>query len=407
MKKNKILLVANNAPPVRGGSSMVYAELARHANGNVILMAPKRSYIDGLSLIGWRDHDRLVPYRVTRVELLRTRMGMNGEGPLRRLAFFLSDLWIRVRLLFKILILLAWEPIGTVCIGELVPSAWLLRILRFWPGLKCAVYVHGEEITTADEYDPDWSRRRRALESADVIFTVSRFTTEAVRGLLRGTEKKLVKLIENGVDSQRFAPAPRRSDLKILYGLNGKFIFLTVCRLLEKKGVDQAIRAFSKLYGGDRSCCYLIVGAGPYAEALVKLTEGLAVKEQVVFVGEVPEEELPAHFHLADVFVMPNRALPDGDTEGFGLVFLEANAAGIPVIAGQDGGSVDAVKHGVNGVIVDGRSVEGIMEAMSSLRNDRARRSALAEQGLRHAARMDWKYKAAEFVQICNEAAAI
>jgi phosphatidylinositol alpha-1,6-mannosyltransferase len=406
MRENTILLIANNAPPVRGGSSMVYSELARHANGQVVLMAPRRSYIDGLPLIGWREHDRLVPYRVTRVDLLRTRMDGKAEGGFRKLAFFLCDLFIRFRLLLRLFMVLAKEPIGTVCIGELVPSAWLLRILRLWPGIKRAVYVHGEEITRADEYDPDWSRRRRALESADVIFTVSGFTTEAVRRLLRGQEKKIVKLIENGVDSHRFAPTQARSDLKMLYGLNKKFVFLTVCRLLEKKGVDQAIRAFSKLYGGDRSCCYLIVGAGPYADALMELTQELAVQEQVVFVGEVPEEELPAHFHLADVFVMPNRALPDGDTEGFGLVFLEANAAGIPVIAGQDGGSVDAVKHGMNGLIVDGLSVEAIIEAMSSLRNDKARRAALAEQGLRHAALMDWKYKAAEFVQICHEAAA-
>ncbi len=176
--------------------------------------------------------------------------------------------------------------------------------------------------------------------------------------------------------------------------------------MLEKKGVDQAIRAFSKLYRGDDAYCYLIVGVGPYADTLVKLTEDLSVRDQVVFVGEVPDEDLPAHFHLADVFVMPNRALPDGDTEGFGLVFLEANAAGVPVIAGQDGGSVDAVKHGVNGLVVDGLSVEAIAAAMRSLHDDQIKRAALAEQGLRHAALMDWQYKAASFVDVCNEMAA-
>ena len=359
MTKNAILLIANNAPPVRGGSSMVYSELARHAKGQIILVAPRSSYFDGLPLIGWREHDRLVSYRVVRLDLLRTPIsGPRGRGFFRRVIFFLSDFLIRLRLLVKVISLLVREPIGTVCIGELVPSAWLLPLLRLWPGLRRAVYVHGEEITAADTYDPDWARRRRALASADLIFTVSKFTAEAVRLLMKEGEKRTVKLIENGVDSRRFSPARRRCDLKLLYGLNNKFVFLTVCRLLEKKGVDQAIRAFAELYRGNISCCYLIVGVGPYAETLVRLSEELAVGDQVVFVGDVPDDELPAHFHLADVFVMPNRALPDGDTEGFGLVFLEANAAGIPVIAGQDGGSIDAVKHGVNGLVVDGSSVD-------------------------------------------------
>ncbi len=90
-----------------------------------------------------------------------------------RLIFFLNDFAIRLRLLWKLIVLLVHEPIGTVCIGELVPSAWLLRLLGWWPGLRRAVYVHGEEITAADNYDPDWARRRRALAQADLIFTVS------------------------------------------------------------------------------------------------------------------------------------------------------------------------------------------------------------------------------------------
>ena len=294
------------------------------------------------------------------------------------------------------------EPIGTICIGELVPSAWLLMLLRWWPGLQRAVYIHGEEITATDNYDPDGMRRRRGLEAASLIIVVSQFTTEAVCRLMDGINLTTVKLIENGVDSVRFAPAPRRTDLKSWYGLEGKFVFLSVCRLLEKKGVDQAMRAFASLYGQASSCCFLIVGFGPFADTLVRLAGELSISDQVIFAGDVTDDELAAHFHLADVFVMPNRALSDGDTEGFGLVFLEANAAGLPVIAGQDGGSVDAVKHGLNGLVVDGRSVEAIADAMRLLHDDKMQRAALATRGLAHAASMDWCYKAVEFLQVCN-----
>jgi phosphatidylinositol alpha-1,6-mannosyltransferase len=397
-RARKILLVTNNLPPVRGGSGIVYDNLARHAGGPITVLAPRISYQDGLPLIGWREHDRLAPYRVIRLGLLRTVLREDSPSRWRRLKLWLADAAIRVRLLAALLRCLLTEGFGAVCIGELVASAWVLGVLRLLPWVTRAVYVHGEEITTRDDYDTRLERRRRALLAAHHVVVVSRFTAGVVAELLGEAGRGRIRLIENGVDVDRFRPLPRPADLASQYGLGAAFVFVSVCRLLEKKGIDQAIRAFVRVADEFPDSRYLIVGDGPYRAALEAIAASCGVTDKVVFAGAVAEEELVDHYALGDVFVMPNRRLANGDTEGFGLVFLEANACGLPVIAGSDGGSIDAVRHGANGLLVDGHSVDAIAGAMLDLRRDPELRARLREGGLDAAAAADWRHKAQAFL---------
>ena len=396
--RGAVLLVTNNLPPVRGGSGIVYDNLARHADGRMIVVAPKLSYQDGLSLIGWREHDRIVPYRVIRMELLRTVMREAAPGWLDLARFRLHDAGIRARLLVTLLRILATERVEAVCIGELVASAWVLGILRWFPRITRAVYVHGEEITTDDDYDVGQARRRAALLSAHRIIVVSRFTAEAVARLLGSDAKDRVRLIENGVDNERFRPLPRSADLAARYDLGDAFVFISVCRLLEKKGIDHAIRAFAQVLARFPDSRFLVVGDGPYRPDLEKLAAAPDVAGKVVFTGAVAEDELVAHYALGHAFVMPNRRLANGDTEGFGLVFLEANACGLPVIAGSDGGSIDAVRDGVNGLLVDGHAIESIAAAMLALRGDPDLRARLIAGGTEAASAADWRHKARDFL---------
>ena len=400
-RARRILLITNNLPPVRGGSGIVYDNLARHADGRIVVLAPRLSYQDGFVLIGWREHDRQAPYPVIRLDLLRTVLLEEVPSRLRSLRFRLRDAAIRVRVLATVLRCLWREDIGAVCIGELVASAWVLDVLRLLlPWITRAVYVHGEEITTRDDYDTRLERRRRALLSAHHIVVVSRFTASVVDELLGAAGRERIRLIENGVDVARFHPAPRPAHLAAMYGLEGGFVFVSVCRLLEKKGIDQAIRAFARVVGEFPDSRFLIVGDGPYRATLEAIAVACGVADKIVFAGAVAEDELLDHYALGDVFVMPNRRLPNGDTEGFGLVFLEANACGLPVIAGSDGGSIDAVQHGANGLLVDGQSVDAIAQAMLSLRRDPGLRQRLRQGGLQAAAIADWRHKAQAFLSL-------
>ena len=400
-----VLLVANNFPPVHGGSAVVYDNLARFAGGRLVPVAPQRSYLDGLPLIGWREHDRRAPYPVVRVPLLRTLIAPErGLSPLRRLGFLFGDMALRARVAAVVLRRVLRLPAGALCIGELVASGWMIHVFRLIPRLRIIVYVHGEEITTAEPYDQGGVRRRRALLAADGIVVVSRFTLQAVRALLGPAARNNIRLIENGVDTERFSPRPRRRDLMDLYRLDGCFVFVSVCRLLEKKGLDHAILAFARVATARPDCRYLIVGGGPYRAALERLAAAPEVAGRVIFAGEVADDELADHYCVGDVFVMPNRELPNGDTEGFGLVFLEANSCGLPVIAGRDGGSTDAVRDGVNGLVVDGREIGQIAAAMLRLRDDGALRDAIGRGGRAMAEQAGWAAKAESFLQFCLDA---
>ncbi len=398
----RVALIANNFPPVRGGSAVVYANLARCASGRIVVVAPRINYADGLRVIGWREHDRRQAYRTERVALLRTVMASAPSHGPGRAVFLVADLGIRLRLVARLARLVA-GGVRTICIGELQASGWIALLCTVLPGIRTILYVHGEEITTEDSYDAGHARARRVLLASDHIVVVSRFTERTVAGLLGDAHGGRVHLIENGVDGDRFTVAGRAADLVELYRLGGCFVFVSVCRLLEKKGVDTALRAFAIIHAGAPETRYLIVGTGPYRGALEALAAELGLQGCAIFAGQVADDELVDHYRLGDVFVMPNRELPNGDTEGFGLVFLEANSCGLPVIAGQDGGSTDAVRDGENGLVVDGRSVEAVAEAMRRLREDEGLYQAIRARGLAVAARSGWREKTAAFLRLCED----
>ena len=371
----------------------------------MIVLAARNSYADGLPLIGWREHDRLAAYRVVRLRLLRTVL-RDGATPrfAAGLGLRLTDLAIRAQVLATVLWLILSARVRAVCIGELVSAGWLFSALRLIPFVRRVVYMHGEEITTIDGYDDDFRRRRRYVAGAQRIVAVSRFTRDATARLLgrdAAVDGRIV-LIENGVDPRRFCPGPKREDLLACYGIEGAFVFVSVCRLLEKKGIDHAIRAFAAVAATFPDCRYLVVGDGPYRARLEAIAAAAGVTERVVFSGQVAEEDLVDHYRLGDVFVMPNRELANGDTEGFGLVFLEANACGVPVVAGCAGGSPDAVRDGVNGLVVDGRDLGAITAAMRRLRTDAGLRADLAARGLEVAAAADWRGRVERFVAVCT-----
>ena len=136
----------------------------------------------------------------------------------------------------------------------------------------------------------------------------------------------------------------------------------------------------------------VIAGGGPYMTALQELAERLGVSEHVTFTGGVPAAELPAYHAMADVFAMPCRTRGAGlDVEGLGIVFLEASAAGVPVVAGSSGGAPETVQHNKTGLVVDGRSVDQIVDAISSLLADPDRAAKMGAAG-RNWASTHWRW---------------
>jgi phosphatidylinositol alpha-1,6-mannosyltransferase len=397
----RCLVVANTFPPVHGGSAVVYDSLARFGHGRVSVLAPREDYRFGWPIGFWREFDRAAPFRVHRIHLLRTFLLDEEPSLPRRVVAALRDVTIRIELLRAIRRIARTEDIGVVCIGELVASGWLAAISRRWFGLRSVIYVHGEEISSRMPYDVDGGRRRRALAEADAIVAVSRFTREALETTM-GVPPGKIALISNGVDLQRFVPRPRRADLMARYGLAGRRVLLTVGRLYARKGMDRVIESLPTVLRVLPDVRYLLVGDGTYRAELEQLAVACGVREAVVFAGAVPDAELIDHYALADAFIMANREMPDGDTEGFGLVFLEANACAIPVIAGKAGGSVDAVTDLVNGLVVDGDQTAQIAAAILRLFQDDALRERLVQTGNTVAARSGWDSRVEQFLALCD-----
>ncbi len=401
----RCLVVANTFPPVHGGSAVVYDSLARFGRGRVSVLAPQDDYRTGGPIGLWRESDTARPFTVHRIRRLRTALLPDNAGIFARLTTLMDEIAIRASILRAIVRIVRAENIGTICIGELVACGWLAHIRHILPKVKVVIYVHGEEITTRTPYDLDGRRRRRTLAAADGCVAVSRFTRE---GLIEsfGVSPFKIELISNGVDLGRFRKRARRADLALRHGLDGKRVLLTVGRLYARKGVDRVIQSLPRVLQAIPDLHYVVVGDGPYLPVLEDLARELGISDRISFAGAVSDTDLVDYYGIADAFIMANREMPDGDTEGFGLVFLEANACGLPVVAGKAGGSVDAVTHDLNGLLVDGEDPASIAAAIESLFLDDARRARLIAGGTEVANRSGWEQRVDQFLAFCDRTTA-
>jgi phosphatidyl-myo-inositol dimannoside synthase len=264
--------------------------------------------------------------------------------------------------------------------GRVMPEGVIGYLLRKIARIPYCVYAHGEEIGTALSSRQLTLLMRRAYGAADRIIANSR-NTQALLSRIGVPETRIV-LIPPGVDIRRFTPADSEESRRRL-GLQGQRILLTVGRLQRRKGQDMVIRAMPALRASIPNLRYVIVGSGEEEAHLRSLALQLGVGTCVSFVGAAPDRDLPDYYRACDVFVLPNREEANQDIEGFGIVFLEANACGKPVVGGRSGGTSDAVLDGVTGLLVDGESPSALTLALRSLLQDEQRAAALGTEGRR------------------------
>ena len=218
-------------------------------------------------------------------------------------------------------------------------------------GLPYVAYCHGEDITQTDKYRYLPHVRNRIYRNADAVVANSDIARQNLHRINVPAER--IHKISPGVVAVRFSSAQSRSEIEELYGLQGKLILLTVGRLIPRKGHRLVLRTIAKLCAEIPNLHYLIAGIGSEEQPLRKLAEELGLNDRVTFAGYVPQQRLPALYSACDIMVMPNRQEEDGDIEGFGMVFLEANAAGKAVIGGKSGGAHEAVADGITGFLVN------------------------------------------------------
>ena len=311
----------------------------------------------------------------------------DGEHPntvhrlvLKRSPWFRPEsLFIYTRLLGRSLRLAFTLRFVAVFGGRALPEgiiAWAVGRLR---GCKVLIYAHGEELT-------GWGRGRKfqamcfALRRADHILTNSDFTRDTLISLI-GVRPEQIVMTYPTVDVERYRPGLPFDDLHACIGLKpGQKLVLSVGRLQRRKGFDQVIRALPALLRRGLDLRYAIVGIGDDWDYLQGLARDLGVSERLHLLGHVDPADLPRWYNACDLFAMPNRDI-NGDTEGFGLVFMEANACAKPVIAGRAGGTGSAVEDGLNGLRVDGECVEDVEDAVAGMLLDPAQARRMGEAG--------------------------
>jgi len=275
------------------------------------------------------------------------------------------------------------RPDLIVC-GATYIAGWLMNRT---PGRTPLInYLHGEELQAASEsrFLRPWLSRQQmqSIRGALMNIAVSRHTAgQAIK--LAGVPADRVAVLPNFVDTERFKPPRNRDALRAQLGWQGKRVILSLARLTARKGIDQAIRAIAELRRHDQlppEWLYVIAGTGEQERNLKELVGRLELNDCTRFVGLLGDELRADYYGAADIFLQPNRNI-SGDTEGFGIVFIEAAACGTPVIGGVAGGTADAIRDGLTGFRVDGDDVTSIASAIGAMVHDAALRSTMGRAG--------------------------
>jgi phosphatidylinositol alpha-1,6-mannosyltransferase len=286
-----------------------------------------------------------------------------------------------------------------VIVGHILPlgtAAWLAS--RFFKRREYVVVLHGMDFTFAQRRPRKAFLAKMILGGAKKIMAANSHVAALVAARYPKLSSKIV-IVNPGVSQiNRFDQENLAPFLREKYQLHDKVVLLSLGRLVRRKGVDYTIKALASLSSTERAgLAYVVVGAGPEESNLRRLAEESGVA--VIFTGSVSEAEKWSWLNLCDILVMPAREI-NGDFEGFGIVYLEANLSGKPVIAGRSGGVSDAVSDGVSGLLVDPEDLEALATAIKTLSTDSAYREKLGQQGrVRALENFSWESKAQEFYQ--------
>lgn len=287
--------------------------------------------------------------------------------------------WIWPRwlpLLWRVWRVVRREEITEIWVGHLLPLGTVVYFLRQLSLVKCQwlVFIHGYDLLLAETHTRKRALAHRILNNANRVVTNSAYGKGLV--VARGISAERVSVVYPCPTFMNHESGIMNQGLRKKYHLENKKILLTVARLVERKGIDLVLEALKKI--NDPDIVYVIVGDGSEKARLQLLTTNYSLP--TIFIGAVGDDELAAWYDACDAFIMTPRKI-GSDVEGFGLVYLEANAFGKPVIGSRTGGVSEAVVDGETGLLVNEGDVDSIVTAITRLMRDDVLRKKLGEQG--------------------------
>jgi phosphatidyl-myo-inositol dimannoside synthase len=366
MKKRNVLLVAGVFPPGVGGMQNYYYNLCRHSGHHVTVFAS--DYHNAA------EFDSKQPFKIIRRPFLVDEK-VHALHTLRMIP--------QIRRVIK------EEAIDITIYGYILYGVigLMLSLLR---GKKYGVSVHGMDVLKLTRFFLLRWLVKAILVRSDVVMVNSVYMKKMMIDL--GVKPGRIEVVYPGVE-EIYDRTGKDAELVQRHVLQGKYVLMTLGRLVQRKGFDMVVRAMPAIRKRIPDAVYLIVGGGPEREQLEKLVKEHGVEDCVIFAGRAADEELPKYYNLCDVFVMPSRYIPsEGDVEGFGIVYMEASRSHKPVIGGNSGGVVEAVLDGETGIIVDPSSPDSVAEAVIRLYENPELAEKLADNGY-HRAKHQFHYK--------------
>jgi phosphatidylinositol alpha-1,6-mannosyltransferase len=358
----RTLIVTNDFPPRRGGiQSFVHALAIRLPQDTVTVYAPAWE--------GAAAFDAQQPFPVIRHP---TSLMLPVPAVANRAAAIARE-----------------QGCESVLFGAAAPLGLITPTLRRVGVSRAVALTHGHEAGWAALPGARALLRRIGDEVDVVTYLGEYFRVRLSRALSPAAARRMVRLAP-GVDMSVFRPGSGGGEVRKLLGLENRPVVTCVSRMVPRKGQDTLIRAWPRVRAEVPGAALLLVGDGPYAQALKRQAGRLGVSGDVVFTGPVPWSELPGYYDAANVFAMPCRTRRAGlDVEGLGMVYLEASATGLPVIGGDSGGAPDAILDGESGYVV--RGATALAARIADLLNDPARARAMGEKGLAWVDR-EWRW---------------
>ena len=272
------------------------------------------------------------------------------------------------------------KNISTVFFGAAAPLGLLSRGLRKVGVKHIVALTHGHEVWWSKVW-PFTIAMKFISRHVNHLTYLGEYTRSAITGSITDQAAASMVKIAPGIDTDHFSPQDA-SELRRELGLTDKKVIVSVGRLVHRKGQDVLIEAMPTIIKEVPEAHILMIGEGPYRSYLETRVKTLGLQERVTFIGRIQYADLPRYICVGEIFVMPSRSRLAGlEVEGLGIVYLEASACGLPVIAGNSGGAPDAVLAGKTGLVVEGTSIKAVASAVVGLLLDPKRSQAMGLAG--------------------------
>jgi phosphatidyl-myo-inositol dimannoside synthase len=298
----------------------------------------------------------------------------------------------------------AEKAVARVHAACILPEGFLAWMLRQRLQIPYLVYIHGEELNVVRQsHELTWMSKRVLADASQIIAN-----SDNTASLLQSTWSvplARIHVMRPGVDTNKYRPMPRDEAARHDLGWDNRPVVLTVGRLQPRKGQDLFVRALPEIRSRIPDILYAIVGDGRERDRLARLVDELHLAEQVVMHGELADRDLVKAFQQCDLFALPNRT-ECGDIEGFGMVLLEAQACGKPVLTGDSGGTREAIRSGETGIVVDCTSASNIAAETNRLLSDCTHLASMGRRGRDWVcAKFDWEVCVAEARRVFDASA--